>query len=229
VHFQDARLLVFAKAPEPGRVKTRLVPPLTGQEAASLHRDLLVRRVQGLAEAELARVELWCAPSPEFGVFGDLERDYGVDLYGQAGRDLGERMHGAVEEASRRARRLVLLGTDCPAMDIGYVTAALESLEKQDAVMGPAEDGGYVLLGLKQSAPELFSKIPWGTGEVAALTRERMRGLGWTWTELPTLWDLDRPEDLARYRKWSSPSTPSFTDPGSVPERPCSRSRPGPA
>jgi glycosyltransferase A (GT-A) superfamily protein (DUF2064 family) len=93
---------------------------------------------------------------------------------------------------------VVLIGTDCPELSAAYVVSALEELNGQDAVLGPAEDGGYVLLGLRRSAPELFRDIPWGGDGVAAYTRARMGDLGWCWRELPVLWDVDRPADLAR-------------------------------
>jgi glycosyltransferase A (GT-A) superfamily protein (DUF2064 family) len=98
---------------------------------------------------------------------------------------------------------VVLIGTDCPPLDGDYLARALAAMADRDAVLGPAEDGGYVLLGLWRAAPELFADMPWGTDRVAALTRQRMAALGWRWAELPMLWDLDRPEDLARYRALS--------------------------
>ena len=133
-------------------------------------------------------------------MFSDFAERYGVSLHCQSGGDLGERMYQAVREGLTRCRRLVMVGADCPSLDRGYVTAALAALDRHHAVLGPAEDGGYVLLGLKQALPALFADIPWGSGAVARLTRERMAALNWTWAELPVLWDLDRPEDLRRYR-----------------------------
>jgi rSAM/selenodomain-associated transferase 1 len=198
-----ARILIFAKAPRPGRVKTRLVPPLTAQEAADLHARLLADRVRRLAEAGLGPVELWCAPSTDDALFRDLARNHGVSLHGQRGRDLGERMLSAAADALERADGVVLIGTDCPLLDGAYVSSALRALNEWDAVLGPAEDGGYVLLGLRRAAPVLFRDMPWGGSRVAELTRERMRALGWSWQELATLWDLDRPKDLLRLDgKW---------------------------
>jgi rSAM/selenodomain-associated transferase 1 len=200
VRFADARILVFAKAPLPGQVKTRLAPPLTQQQAAALHRELVSGTLERLARAHIAPVELWCAPHPGFSFFTELEARFGVRLYPQTGRDLGERMLRAARDGLSRCRRLVLVGTDCPVLTGAEAAEALNALARRDAALGPAEDGGYVLLGLKRAAPELFADMPWGTAEVAGLTRARMTGLGWRWAELPTLWDLDRPADLARYR-----------------------------
>jgi rSAM/selenodomain-associated transferase 1 len=201
MEFPHARILILAKAPRPGSVKTRLVPPLTPRQAAELQSRLLVETVARLAGARLAPVELWCSPAIDAPPFPALGRAYGVRLRLQRGADLGERMRNAADEALRRACSVALVGADCPGLDADYVRTALQALTNTDAVLGPAEDGGYVLLGLKRTGPELFSGVPWGTGAVADTTRERLRGLGWGWRELPVLWDLDRPTDLARYHE----------------------------
>jgi rSAM/selenodomain-associated transferase 1 len=159
---------------------------------------LLTETLRRLVGARLAPVELRCAPDTSHPLFKDLSRTHGLALRPQTGGDLGDRLWSASVECLRGAGSVVLVGADCPSLDGHYVRSALEALARVDAVLGPAEDGGYVLLGLKQAAPGLFSGIPWGTGEVAAITRERMTSLGWSWAELPTLWDLDRPEDLVR-------------------------------
>lgn len=97
-----------------------------------------------------------------------------------------------------RGERVVLIGADCPALDVSHLVSAFEAMETHDAVLGPAEDGGYVLLGLRRVDESLFDSMPWGGSEVAERTRLRMRVLGWRWLELVPLWDLDRPEDLPR-------------------------------
>jgi glycosyltransferase A (GT-A) superfamily protein (DUF2064 family) len=105
----------------------------------------------------------------------------------------------AAERGLSQGTAVVLIGTDCPEMDAHYVRSAIRALMGRDAVLGPAEDGGYVLLALKRPGRGLFKGVPWGTEEVASVTRQRMAALGWKWLELPTLWDLDRPADLERY------------------------------
>ena len=110
-------------------------------------------------------------------------------------------MSNGVDEALGRGHAVVLVGTDCPALDGAYVRAALQALEDADAVLGPAEDGGHVLLGLRRTATALFSNLPWGTDRVLEITRSRLAMLGWVWVELPTLWDLDRPSDLLRLQE----------------------------
>lgn len=195
----EARILIFAKAPEPGRVKTRLIPALGPRGAADLHAGLLEETVARLAAARIAPIELWCAPHPQAEPFPRLAAKHDLACYRQQGADLGERMAQAAADGLGRGAPVVLVGTDCPLLDGEYLARALAAMADCDGVLGPAEDGGYVLLGLRRAARELFADMPWGTDRVAALTRERMGMLGWRWAELPALWDLDRPEDLARY------------------------------
>jgi len=198
LRFPDARILIFAKAPEPGRVKTRLIPALGTRGAADLQARLLLDTVARLASTGLASIELWCAPDPHQEPFPELADRYGLGIHGQRGADLGERMLHATTDALRRGDKVVLLGTDCPPLDGPYLEQALMAFEDHDAVLGPVEDGGYVLLGLKRAVEALFRDMPWGSDRVAELTRNRMEALAWRWAELPLLWDLDRPEDLER-------------------------------
>jgi len=201
--FPDARILVFAKAPVPGAVKTRLIPELGAEGAAALHRELLETTLARLAPARIAPIELWCSPDAGHPVLAALGQRYGVTLKIQRGADLGERLLHAARDALARAGAAVLIGCDCPALGPDYLAEALSALHdgaSTDAVLGPADDGGYVLLALGEAAPSLFTDMPWGGDMVAKMTRERMTRLGWRWRELASLPDLDRPEDLARYR-----------------------------
>lgn len=200
MHYQhpEARILIFAKAPDPGRVKTRLIPALGPQGAANLHVRLLKDTVSRLTALRTAPTELWCTPDSDQAPFPDLAHRYRLRLFRQRGADLGERMHHAAVDALFRGDKLVLVGTDCPSLDGAYVERALLSLEGHDVALGPAQDGGYVLLGLKRAPGALFRDIPWGSDRVAEITRGRMAALGWKWAELPILWDVDRPEDLIR-------------------------------
>jgi hypothetical protein len=206
MHSPDARILIFAKAPVAGRVKTRLIPALGPQGAADLHKRLLLSTVARLGTARVAPIELWCAPDPGQDPFPELADRYGVALCGQRGADLGERMYHAARDALCRCEKVLLIGTDCPLLDAGYLRRAMEALKEHEAVLGPAQDGGYVLLGLKRAVGGLFRDMPWGGDRVAAITRDRMAAGGWKWAELPILWDLDRPDDLERmlpsFRPW---------------------------
>ncbi len=199
--FPDARILIFAKAPQAGRVKTRLIPALGAAAAADLYARLLEATVARAVSPALAPVCCCCAPDTTHPFFRQLADDYPVTLTQQQGADLGERMQTAACTALAEAGSVLLIGGDCPVLDAGHLGQALAWLAAgSDAVVGPAEDGGYVLLGLKRSAPELFREMPWGGERVLRETRARLQRLGWRYRELPPLWDLDRPADLRRYR-----------------------------
>jgi rSAM/selenodomain-associated transferase 1 len=133
----------------------------------------------------------------------------GVDLRSQSGADLGARMAAAF---TAHAGPLLLIGTDCPALQAAHLAAAASALlddRDNDAVFIPVEDGGYVLVGLRRPQARLFEAIDWGSERVMAQTRQRMSELGLRWAELPTLWDVDRPADLLRlatledFAEWS--------------------------
>lgn len=202
MRYTHAALLVFAKAPIDGFVKTRLIPALGKSGATQLYRRLLHRLVHGLVREQLAAIELWCAPDSTHPDFARLQQLSGVSLHKQESGDLGERMYHAVQESLGRYQHVILLGVDCPALTMTQFEQALSWLDEgTDAVLGPVEDGGYALLGISQAADCLFTGIPWSTDKVAELTRQCLRHMNWNWRELPVAWDVDRPEDLARLRE----------------------------
>jgi rSAM/selenodomain-associated transferase 2/rSAM/selenodomain-associated transferase 1 len=133
----------------------------------------------------------------------------GATLHPQQGDDLGARMQAALRSALDRGRPALLIGTDCPALDAAHLAAAAEALRGHDAVFVPAEDGGYVLVGLAR-AVDAFEGIAWSGAGVMAATRARLAATGASWRELPPLWDVDRPEDLRRLAALD-PSFPPFT------------------
>lgn len=190
---------VFAKAPQPGAVKTRLVPVLGEHAATELH-CRLVRHA--LATAAIARVgpsELWTT-APEDSPFIQLcKRVLGVPLHMQPEGDLGHRMSTAIAHGLARAQRVLLIGSDIPTMSQDDLREADEALKRgADAVLGPVEDGGYWLVGLARHAIEVFHDITWSSERVMTQTRQRLQSLGWRWHELKPRWDVDRPEDLSR-------------------------------
>ena len=192
-------VMVFAKAPTPGEAKTRLIPVLGRAGAAALHRRLVMHCLRAARESRLGPVELWCAPDADDPFFRDCERRRGVSLHPQGGGDLGARMQRAFESALARAHRAILVGSDIPALSARYLRDADRALVRGDEiVIGPAEDGGYALVGLSRCDPDLFRDIPWGGPQVLAETRRRVAALSWRSSELPVLWDVDRPEDLER-------------------------------
>jgi len=199
MQFPDARILIFAKAPQPGRVKTRLAPCLGKQGAADFHAKCVRYAVDRLCASRLAPVVLYAAPDASADLFVELAARYPVTLATQQGDDLGERMHRACREQLGEARALLLVGADAPALQPQHLRQALALLQEgRDLVMQPAEDGGYVMLGLASDQPALFSDMPWGTDQVASATRACCGELGLSLAELPLSWDLDRPQDLER-------------------------------
>lgn len=199
MQFPAARILIFAKAPISGQVKTRLVPLLGADGATRLHGEMVQNTVQRMHASTLAPLQLWCAPSVDEPLFDNLKRRFNLELHAQRGVDLGARMLHAFTEALQSAEVAMCIGTDWPMLAPDFVATALQRLTQgEDAVLGPAEDGGYVLLGLRKVDPRLFAAIAWGGAQVLAQTRERLRQLQWRWSELPTSWDLDRPADFER-------------------------------
>lgn len=188
---------ILAKAPIAGLAKTRLIPHLGADGAAALQGWLLQRAVATAVVADLGPVTLWCAPDihhPEFA----LCRAFGaVALRRQPEGDLGERMHAAIAESPTAAGTLVI-GTDCPVLTPGLLRQAADSLRHHDATVVPAEDGGYVLIGMRQAGRAAFRQVDWSTDRVMAQTRTRLNELNWRWHEFAPLWDVDRKEDCER-------------------------------
>lgn len=206
MEFPNARIIVFAKAPEPGKVKTRLIPALGADGACQLHQQLTRHVLQTASSAKFCPVELWCAPDCEHAFFKQCRDEFDVSLHTQQGEGLGERMGHALAMALQQSQQVLIIGADCPALTRQDLHQALSALSSdQDAVLSPAEDGGYVLLGLSRFAPALFTDIDWGTPQVMAQQRLRLKALGWQWQELSQRWDVDRPEDLPRLQTLSVP------------------------
>ena len=188
-------LLVFAKAPRPGTVKTRLARTIGEDRAATLY-GRMGRLIAANVRAAAARMVV-CYDPPD----GEEEirrwLDPSPDRYWpQGGGDLGARMSRMVERAFTDADRVVVIGTDTPAVDAHKVARAVEALDTADVVIGPARDGGYYLMGLRSPHPDLFAGIRWSTGSVLAATMARAErlGLSVTWLELEE--DVDTADDL---------------------------------
>jgi len=195
----DCRLIVFAKAPIPGEVKTRLLPLLDAETAAALYEELVLHCLSTAVEAEVGPVDLWCASSKDHPFFIRCCERFPIERCQQTSGDIGRRMAHAFHAALEKADSALLMGSDCPSLTCADLKEARRCLRLNNhAVIGPAEDGGYVLLGLRQCDPKLFEGISWGTESVLEETRERLRRLGWHWHELPERWDVDRPEDVRR-------------------------------
>jgi hypothetical protein len=192
------RVLLLAKAPQPGVAKTRLVPLLGAEGAAALQARLIKHALKTAREASLGAIELHGAPADDDFLRYCAGR-YGVTLLPQAEGDLGERMRAALEHALGASDCTILIGADCPALTARHLRLAARALDAgNDAVFAPVEDGGYALVGLKRCDGRLFEGIAWSMASVMDETRARLRALGWRWHELDTLWDIDRTEDYER-------------------------------
>ena len=202
-------LLIFARDPVPGKVKTRLAATIGDSAAASIYRELAERTLRTAAAARdggvVGAVELWCDPDTDRPAFTHWRDRFRVTLHAQEGGDLGTRMQHAIARALARGAPAVVIGTDCPGLDETYLARAAAALETHDAVFGPAADGGYVLVGLARDL-DAFSGMPWSTPALMAATRARIAALRATMIELPVLRDIDTAADLARYRQASAGS-----------------------
>jgi rSAM/selenodomain-associated transferase 1 len=186
-------IAVLAKAPIPGFAKTRLIPALGAKGAAALQERLIARAVASAVKADIGPVTLWVTPDDGHPLFRSLQKQFGVTLARQPDGDLGERMNAAVGPEPT-----LIIGTDCPALTADHLAVAAATLMMHDAVVIPATDGGYVLIGLRKPHGAFFTGMTWGTATVMDETRRRMKALALSWRELPALWDVDTPEDLAR-------------------------------
>ena len=198
----QAALVIFAKAPIPGEVKTRLCPPLTPDEAATLHGsfvlDMLERTTLAVAKLQLPfHRYLACAPSSALVFFKIMEERQSVRLLDQIGEDLGQRMHHAsVDLFAKGYKQVIIVGTDVPTLPLSVYQDAIAILDRSDLALGPALDGGYYLIGLKRPAEQLFTGVPWSTDQVLAVTQQKAKTLGLT-VELTTAWrDVDTIADL---------------------------------
>lgn len=205
---RGVQVAVLAKAPIAGLAKTRLIPALGAQGAARLQRTLTRGALRCAAEARLGPVTLWCAPNAEHRFFRALRRTSGLRCLVQPSGDLGARMHTAFRLHCVEGP-LLLIGTDCPALRPSHLRKAARALvDGDDAVFYPAEDGGYVLVGLRRPQEALFRDMPWSTAEVMSRSRERARDAGLRVREFEPLWDVDLPADLPRLHALTVEQTP---------------------
>lgn len=189
--------MVFAKAPIAGHAKTRLTPALGAEGAAALHARLVEHILQISTEAELCPVELWRAGEVEHEFFHRCAQQFALTLKTQHQGDLGLRMYLAFEEALATNDYAIIVGSDCPGLTAHDFAAALTALRNgADCVLSPADDGGYVLIGLRRTDLALFSGIDWGTAQVLQQTKARLTQLGWCWQLLDQQFDIDLPQDL---------------------------------
>lgn len=190
-------ILIFAKAPTPGRVKTRLIPALGAEGAARLAHAMLLRTLAAAIESGVGPVELCADPDPADPAWACVGLPNSIETSFQGDGDLGARMARAAARRLNAGEAVLLIGTDCVEMSAGLLAEAACRLAGCDALIHPTRDGGYALLGLRRFAPGLFERIAWSTDAVARVTTDRIHALGWRLEVGLQLNDVDEAADLA--------------------------------
>jgi len=197
-------LLVFARAPEEGRVKTRLIPHFGPEMATKLYRELLRTALTAALESNWSQIQVWCAADASHGFFDPYRQQARISFHHQCSGDLGQRMAHACAAALLDADHIALMGTDCPELDHRILNQVQDRLGGiHDLVMIPALDGGYVLIGMREACPGIFEGVEWGTGKVAWQTLARCQAMRLCCLEMPALRDIDTPEDVRQWRQGS--------------------------
>jgi hypothetical protein len=192
---------LMSRAPVAGRCKTRLIPDLGARGAANLTAAMLQDSLVAFDRLPVARKVLLAAPEDHGVAVLKTFAPAGWEVVPQLGDDLGRRMLRAMKTLSGAGDAVVLVGSDAPTAPLEPLAQALPRLTgEMRALLGPADDGGYWLIGLTSPSPEVFRDVPWSTKLVLPRTRERLRAAGFTWEELPAAYDVDEPADLARLR-----------------------------
>jgi rSAM/selenodomain-associated transferase 1 len=192
----STRIIIFAKAPQPGFAKTRLIPALGAEGAAKLAQQMLSHTLFEALAAEIGTVELCSTPKIDDIAWQGITLPVGIEFTDQGEGDLGARLARASERAIEITGFVLLIGTDCVEMSATLLREAAQSLHEYDAVIHCTADGGYALLGLKRYSAVLFSNMPWSTDAVASTTITRIRQLGWSLHVGQLLHDVDTPQDL---------------------------------
>ncbi len=193
---KPVRIIIFAKAPQPGFAKTRLIPALGAVVAAELARQMLLHTLCEAIAANIGTVELCVTPTIADVAWQDIMLPKGIEILDQGEGDLGARLARASDRTLARKESVLLIGTDCVEMSADLLREANQSLQHHDAVIHCTTDGGYALLGIKRFSAFLFSTMPWSTDAVASTTLARVGQLGWSVRVGAMLHDVDEPQDL---------------------------------
>ena len=189
---------VFVKSLSLGRVKTRLAGQIGARAALEAYATLVDRQLEALSDIELP-IELWVDGERNNHLVQAWSRRYDLRIRQQPAGDLGRRMHEAIGSCWAAGRPGIVIGSDLPEVDTAYIDTAASLLAGHDAVLGPTEDGGYALIGLRAPLATLFTDIDWGTARVYAQTRRKMDHIGLSVAELPSTWDVDTLADWQRF------------------------------
>lgn len=194
--YPDTQIIIFAREPVLGKVKTRLIPALGREGATRLYQRLLDYTITQHSKRNLAPVHLCITPESRIDFFiqaFSVNRD---DISVQQGEDLGHRMYHSMQIALKSYAKVLLIGTDCPFLTESELQSAIISLDNNDMVFSPANDGGYVLVGAKNLSRSVFEHIDWGTEKVMQQSRKALLNDGCSWCELAEQNDIDIPQDL---------------------------------
>ncbi|MDO8726142.1 MAG: TIGR04282 family arsenosugar biosynthesis glycosyltransferase [Candidatus Methanoperedens sp.] len=194
-------VVIMAKAPVPKEVKTRLIPPLSPEEASSLYHYFLLDKITQVKSIKEARHFVAYTPVTSESFFRSLMPS-GFILINQVGADLGERLANVSKNLfDQGAEKVIILDSDSPNLPTDHIREGLSILDEVDVALGPCEDGGYYLIGMRSFMPELFRGIPWSTSEVAELTMKKAKAFGLSVSLLPEWYDVDTMIDLERLKR----------------------------
>ena len=175
------------------------MPDLSAEQACNIHIELSRRTLQLVSDSQLCPVQLWCAPDTSHSFFQCCRDDYHASLHQQQGEDLGERMHHAISNALETYSKVILIGCDCPSLTINDFDFAITALNTNEVVLAPAEDGGYVMIGMKRAHADVFFNMTWGNNSILSTTRKRIKAQNLSLAEISTQWDVDTVVDYQRY------------------------------
>jgi uncharacterized protein len=201
-------VIVFSKSPVEGQVKTRLIPEIGKLKATELYKELLVKTLDTAVNSEASEVQIWISGDVRHDFFSRYKSKEFISFYKQEGKDLGERMFNAFTHTLIKFSYIVLIGSDCPELSISDINSAMSYLKDgADLVLGPADDGGYYLIGLRSNDADLFHNIEWGSDNVFSETYSRAKEKNLNIELLTKRYDVDRASDLSSYYKLKNKET----------------------
>ena len=196
--FPDAKIFIFSKPAIAGKCKTRLIPSLGNERAAKVQSKLLIKIIDDLLEYQLCPFEIWQSVASPY--FTELNSNYNhkLILETQIGNDLGERMSHALSSGLKRSKMIIIIGSDCIEYSKQYLVNAIRSLDDNEMVIGPAFDGGYVLIGGRFNYPEVFKGVHWGTDKVYRESLAVLNSKNISYSQLNPLNDIDTADDYEK-------------------------------
>jgi len=211
-------LIVFVKAPEIGRVKTRLQPHLAPEKIVDLYKSFIIEIISRCTRLKGIDKFLGCTPTKNDDFLRGLAEKYKLGSFNQRGKDLGEKIVNAFRDYLKKGyTEVVIIGSDSPTIPVDYIKKAFFELKKNDFVLGPCCDGGLYLVGAKkkiiQIIPSIFHNIPWDTSGVLNKALEKLNSLDVRFSMLPFWYDIDTIEDLRflkNHRKYLNKKVKSY-------------------